>query len=280
MSDSLISRLKQAWKDRPRRRRVIVTDVTRMDGTRVCVGGYLEDGGAVRPVVGRSGPDETWLQRASDGPVAPFSVVELRIAGAPKGMHAPHTEDRLTPNRGQRVRRVLKTPEQIALLERTCSPAVRDIFGAEIHGDGSRTWGRYVLTGQGGRSLGTVKPVEIEEVVYRRYADRGRWDYRLRFRDGALETYQLAVVDLAFRKHLDALRDSGMTPDAAAEAMCEGLREQQVYLRVGLARGWDKHPDRCYLQLTGVYGFAQAGQTESSVSGQVSGARAPTTLSL
>lgn len=29
-----------------------------------------------------------------------------------------------------------------------------------------------------------------------------------------------------------------------------------IYLRIGLARGWVKHPDRCYLQITGVYGFA------------------------
>ena len=33
------------------------------------------------------------------------------------------------------------------------------------------------------------------------------------------------------------------------------LRRQRVYLRIGLARGWDRHPDRCYLQITGVYGF-------------------------
>jgi hypothetical protein len=26
-----------------------------------------------------------------------------------------------------------------------------------------------------------------------------------------------------------------------------------VALRIGLARGWERHPDRCYLQITGVY---------------------------
>ena len=235
----------------------MVTDVTRMEGTRVCVGGYLEDGSAVRPVVGRSGPDEVWLQPARGGPVAPFSVVRLHISGKPKGIHAPHTEDRLTPARGQRVRRVLTEHERIELLEGTCSPSVRAIFGAEIHAEATGAWGRWVLTGQGARSLGTVKASEVEEVVYRRLADRGRWEYRVRFRDGAGEVYQLAVVDLAFRRQLDLLRDSGLTPEAASAAMLEGLRGQRVYLRVGLARGWDKHPDRCYLQLTGVYGFGQ-----------------------
>ena len=91
MPESWLSRLKQVWKDRPRRRTMIVTDVTRMEGTRICVGGYLEDGRSVRPVVGRSGPDEAWIHGAHGGQVAPFAVVDLRISGRPKGTYAPHT---------------------------------------------------------------------------------------------------------------------------------------------------------------------------------------------
>jgi hypothetical protein len=238
---------------------MIVTDLTRMEGARVCVGGYLEDGSAIRPVVARSGPNEAWLQHARGGPVAPFSVVDLRVSGKPKGSHAPHTEDRLVPERGQRVQRMLAEQERIDLLERTCSPGVRAIFGAEIQAEQLGGWGRYVKSGEGVRSLGTVKAAEIQDILYRHYTNRGRWDYRLRFRDAAGDDYQLAVVDLAVRRQLDLLRDGGLAPDAAAEAMRDGLREQRVYLRVGLARGWDKHPDRCYLQLTGVYGFAAPG---------------------
>ncbi len=255
MPESWLARLKQVWKDRPRRRTMIVTDVTRMEGRRVCVGGYLDDGSAVRPVVGRSGPDEAWIHGAHGGLVAPFTVIDLRISGKPKGIHAPHTEDRLTPERGQRVQRMLTEQERIDLLERTCSPSVRAIFGAEIHAEPTGSWGRYVRKGQGERSLGTIRADAIEDVIYRHYYERGRWDYRLRFRDGGGAMYQLAVVDLAFRRQLDLLRDSGLAPAAAAAAMRDGLGEQRVYLRVGLARGWDKHPDRCYLQLTGVYGF-------------------------
>lgn len=33
------------------------------------------------------------------------------------------------------------------------------------------------------------------------------------------------------------------------------LGASDVYLRIGLARGWDKLPDRCYLQITGIYTF-------------------------
>jgi hypothetical protein len=36
-----------------------------------------------------------------------------------------------------------------------------------------------------------------------------------------------------------------------------------LYLRIGLARGWDEQPDRCYLQITGIYTFPDylAGKT-------------------
>jgi hypothetical protein len=254
-ADGLKTRILQAWKDRPRRRQLTVTDITRMDGDRVCVGGYLDDGTSVRPVAGRAGPNETWLRSARGGPVVPFSVLELKVSRAPKNLRAPHAEDRTIPLNGHRVLRTLADGERIALLERSASPTVRSIFGAEIHGDGDGSWGRFVGVGEGTRSLGTIRAHVIGAVRYHHYPERARWDYRLRFRDAAGEEFQLAVVDLAFRERLDDLRDGGLTPDAAARTLLHALQEQHVYLRIGLARGWSRHPDRCYVQITGVYGF-------------------------
>jgi hypothetical protein len=93
-------------------------------------------------------------------------------------------------------------------------------------------------------------------VRYHHYPDRDNWDYRLRFNDASQEEYQLPVVDIAFRDQLDSLREAGLSPDRAAMTTLPSLQRQTVYLRVGLARGWHKHPDRCYLQITGVYGFS------------------------
>lgn len=255
--NALMMRLRQLWKDRPRQREMIVTDITRMERERVCVGGYLDDGAAVRPVAGRAGPNETWLRVAQDGPVAPFSVVKVRVGWTPKGAVAPHTEDRSIPVHGHRVLRTLPDGEQRVLLERTMSPSVRAIFGAEVHADPQGQWGRYVRAGEGERSLGTIRVQRVAAVSYRHYPERGRWDYRLRFVDETGEEFQLAVVDLAFRRRLDTLREGRIVPDAAARAVLDELRRQEVYLRIGLARGWEKHPDRCYLQITGVYGFAR-----------------------
>lgn len=252
----LRARILRAWKDRPRRRQMIVTDITRMDGDRICVGGYLEDGTPVRPVAGRKGPNERWLRSARNAPVAPFSVLEIQVNRAPKHLQAPHTEDRTIPLKGRRVVRILSEAEQQALLERTASPSVQSIFGAEVHADPAGQWGRYVRAGAGTRSLGTIRVDRVQAVRYHHYPDRGRWDYRLRFRDASQEEFQLAVVDLDFRGRLDALRDGGHSADTAATATLSTLQRQTVYLRIGLARGWDRHPDRCYLQITGVYGFS------------------------
>jgi hypothetical protein len=252
----LRSRILQAWKDRPRRRQMIVTDVTRMDGDRICVGGYLDDGTAIRPVADRIGPNEQWLRSARDGRVAPFTVLDLQVNKAPKRLSAPHTEDRTIPLKGHRVLSTLPEEEQRALLERTMSSSVRSVFGAEIHADPAGQWGRYVRSGEGTRSLGTIQTDRVEAVGYHHYPERGRWDYRLRFRDGSGEEFQLAVVDLAFRARLDALCSRGFPADRAATEVLTALRRQTVFVRIGLARGWDRHPDRCYLQITGVYGFS------------------------
>jgi hypothetical protein len=188
--------------------------------------------------------------------LTPFSVVELRVNRAPKRLYAPHTEDRIVPSRGHRVLHQLSEAERRELIARSIAPSVRAIFGADVHADPDGPWGRYVRSGEGMRSLGTVRADRVLAVRFHYYPERSRWDYRLRFTDSSHEEFQLAVVDLAFRRGLDALRDSGLSPEQAAATVLAELRRQTVYLRVGLARDWDRHPDRCYLQITGVYGFS------------------------
>jgi hypothetical protein len=230
-------------------------DITRMEGDRVCVGGYLDDGTPIRPIAGRAGPNERWLQPTRGDQIEPFSILELRVNRAPRNLLAPHTEDRAVPASGHRVLGILPEAEKQAWLESSTSPSVRAIFGADVHRNVDRQWGRYVLAGEGVRSLGTIRVSTLNAVGYQQRPDRGRWDYRLRFRDETGEEFQLAVVDLAFRRHLDELRNGGLSPERITETVLRSLQHQTVYLRIGLARGWDRHPDRCYLQITGVYGF-------------------------
>ena len=227
-----------------------------MEGDRVCVGGFLEDGQVVRPVY-RGGPTESWLRPAAGVEIVPFAIVDLMVQRRPKPLVPPHIEDRLIPVRGHRVTGMLSQPEQMDWLASSRSSSVRAIFGATVHSDATGPWGRFVQAGDGSRSLGTIEAAAISDVRYAHYPERNRWDYRIRFTDGTREEYQLAIVDLAFRKRLNEMRHAGYDPGQAAGGMLDVLQQQIVYLRIGLARGWDRHPDRCYLQITGVYGFAR-----------------------
>jgi hypothetical protein len=232
------------------KQRIVVTDVTRMYGDRVCVAGYLEDGSPIRPVCGHYGPTEAWLRPDSEALVAPFTLVELEVGNMPPRVTAPHTEDREVPATGHQVIRTLEAKDQLKWLDRTAFPSVGAIFGAQIRSDDDTQWGRFVQVGEGVRSLGTIRPMKIELLDYSQYG--GSWKYRLRFIDHSGEQFRLTINDLAFRRRLDDLRDSGQPPHAVATAILSELQRQEVYLRVGLAREWKYG---CYLQITGVYGF-------------------------
>lgn len=230
---------------------VTITDVTRMQEGRVCVAGYLPDDTCIRPVVRRGGIMEEWLSVRGQAIIRPFAVVTLDVQE--RRPEPPHTEDRYI-DPGFRRGHGLLTPGQ----RKTFLPSIEDecveaIFGADICAPVSGGW--YVCLGDGLRSLGTIRPVEILRVTYsHRFAHK--WDYRLSFVDRAHREYQLVVNDLSFRAYLDHLRVQGeLAPISIGEMMAATLRANEVFLRIGLARGWAKHPDRCHLQITGVYTF-------------------------
>jgi hypothetical protein len=43
--------------------------------------------------------------------------------------------------------------------------------------------------------------------------------------------------------------------DEAIPQLTQVFNQRTTFLRIGLARHWDKFPDRCYLQVTGIYTF-------------------------
>ncbi len=228
-----------------------ITDLTRMQGDRVCVAGYLPDNTCVRPVFAKGGLTEEWLRLRGNTAIRPFAVIEFDVLGKPSLPLPPHTEDR-TIDSVHRIRRGVLTPEERA---EWCAQAeecdVAAIFGATIHDEG----GPFVLAGEGTRSLGTVRVKRLEAVQFSPGAN-GRWQYRLDFTDQSGQRYRLPVTDLAFRTYLDYLRDRrAVPPDMVAHRLTAILRANPVFLRIGLARGWERHPDRCYVQITGVYSF-------------------------
>lgn len=241
------------------RTQLLITDLTRMQGNSICIAGVSVDGTCVRPELPRGRITESWLRVVPPKHVRtwhvsqlirPFVDVELDLR-TPRP-DPPHTEDWIvSPIYSYVTSDVLIPDVRDAVLASLDDGAVADIFGTEIHtGPG---W--YVLAGNGTRSLGTVVPQAVEHVDFG-VRENGRYDYRLTFTDRAGCRYTLAVVDLAFRHYLRHLQaHEGHPVEECAAALTHTLRVNRVYLRIGLARGWERYPDRCYLQITGVYSF-------------------------
>lgn len=228
---------------------VTITDLTRMQGDLVCVADYLRDGTCIRPLFRGRHVSESWLWLRDMVVIRPFAEVELELLE--HRPDPPHTEDWWVNPTYYRLVRMLKPDKRLSILERLEDHSVQAIFGAQIHHDN----GWFVKAGEGTRSLGTIKCVEIEKMAYTQRPD-GRWDYRIAFIDAAGAQYRLAVTDLAFRYYLDYMRlHRGVNAQQAAQDLTALLKDAELFLRIGLARGWDKYPDRCHLQITGVYSF-------------------------
>ena len=229
---------------------MLITDLTRMSPPWVCVGGYWRDLTAVRPKLQhRHGLTEHFLFHGGRLIIRPFAMVELDFLEAVP--EPPHTEDWFVGHGYKALEQVRLPDEQaFAFLQRILDPDVTSIFDASVHTE----HGCYVKSGEGSRSLGTILPKRLAAVQYICRAD-SKWDYRIAFVDQSGTGYRLAVTDLTFRHYCDYQRLRGRSPKEVAADIEHRLRGVTVFLRIGLARGWKKFPDRCYLQITGVHSF-------------------------
>ncbi len=227
---------------------IVITEVTRMQEGRVCIAGYDQHGHCLRPVLPPPGIHESTLYAGPRPIIFPSAKVEFEFTQPTP--QPPHTEDiRYEP---ASVRLIERQPEERwhKMLQATVSPSVAAIFEQPILTD----FGYYILDGQGPRSLGTIKPVCITQVIHE-LSPENKWQYRLRFEDGAGAPFRLTVTDLAWRYFCDRQRTQGAAPAQIAANLLRILQTSEVYLRVGLARGWDKFPGRCFIQLTGIHTF-------------------------
>ncbi len=229
-----------------------LTDVTRMHERRICIAGVDADGRCIRPVVDGSNLWEDYLTSIRGHTIRAFSVVRLEI-GEPRP-DPPHTEDCVFNPFTIRYVGSLKRSEARSRLEAIADRDIASIFGAPITQD----VGTFILRGEGTRSLGTVRTRRLAVERIGAGID-GRARVRLRVTDASGAEYSLPVTDLAFMRWCDALLARELGDAANQAAVNEKLDAPEVYLRIGLSRNWEKHPDRCYLQVTGVYPFPETG---------------------
>lgn len=228
---------------------LLITDVTRMWGDRVCVAGIDSDGNSIRPIFVEGHITENWLYTDNQVLIYPFSWVAFKfLKHRPDN---PHSEDWLIDPEFKNKIDIASQSDKRRLLKKFADKNVASIFGAEIrHNPGS-----YIREGEGNRSLGTVK-VNVIDFFYG-INDFGRWDYRITFVDDAEQEYSLRVTDLSFRYYCDFMKDKEkIGPDKISKQLKKHMSSSLTFLRIGLARpNWDQHPHCCFLQITGVYTF-------------------------
>lgn len=241
------------------RKQFIVTDLTRMQGGKVCLAGILDDGSArcIRQLINGEYPSEEWLQSVEGGVVVPFSRVEIDIKSHLH--HRPHVENTKVSHEARIIEPAISMQERRELLETIQSGAIDDLFMSRIDWRSSSKGelsGGWIPPDSGNASLGTVR-AEVLQVHYQVDRD-GKNDYRVTFCDPTGKIYRMPVTDLAFRTALDwRRRFSGMSPTLAAIDLLHTLRGvENLWLRIGANRPWaqDEHsPKVCHLQITAVH---------------------------
>lgn len=227
---------------------IALTDLTRMQQGRVCLAGYDRQGRCIRPTLPPPGIPERSL-RLPDGAVLAPGVVAAFDLIRPRPQ-PPHTEDYDYDPASVRVVKKLTDEQRRKVLERSLFPDMAALFEQPIqHGPG-----HSVQDGQGPRSIGTLRPRAIHQVIYTP-GEEGVWEYRLGFYDQQDEYYRLKIVDLTWHYYCDSQRDAARQPADIAATLTQQLKKCEVYLRVGLSRGWKKFPGRCFLQVTAIHTF-------------------------
>ena len=230
-----------------------VTDLFWMSDDRLGVAGVLADGSPVRLRLGDGWPDQVWLDAGEGNAMLPFCTVRLWLGETPPDIHPPVVEDRLVAPRGHHPLTVLDRPEIAAFVDAVCVSSVQEVFGAPIHVEpgGGKDW--YVRSGEGERSLGTVKIAEVQSITVRHGHDEGYMDFRIAFRDETGESYKLPIGDITIQNYLAGLQQSGYTSHVATRALRDTLRLQpRLYARLALEHPALAQPDRCYLQVAGL----------------------------
>lgn len=231
--------------------RMVITDLTRMQHGHVCIAGYDRQHNCVRPILPPPGIDETSLiDNAGKAILFPFAVIDLDLL-----RHAPdppHCEDwRYDPSTLKFVS-VLPENKRREILTWSHFQCVADVFDQPIQES------NHVMQGTGTRSIGTIAPKTIHQVVYEQ-SPEGAFGFRLGFYDFAEQYYRLKITDLTWTYYCHSrLAQCGDAAAVAAE-MTQMLKTQcrrgDVYLRIGLSRHWAKHPERCYLQINSIHTF-------------------------
>jgi len=205
------------------KKEIIITDLSRMHGDRVCIFGIDEEGKPIRPVIPFSSIEESYLfDEKGQQIIKPFAKIEFDLRDT--SLEPPHTEDwEINTSNKPRLIGSISEEDRTKFLGSISDGLVKDIFGAEIHEK------RYTNPGDGKRSLGTIKVAKVLDVNYS-IKEGGKYKYRMTFSDMSGEIYNLPVTDCAFREYCDAQRiRGGKNPVSISNELRQSLNQSNLF---------------------------------------------------
>ena len=235
--------------------RILITDLTAMQGDRVCIAGVNEDFQNIRPVLPYPGISLGHVFHRGRVTIRPRAVVRLQLD--PSGtIERPHVEDYdwQEPWSLRSMEKLLEDVHWQGILESLAANSPQPLFGAGM--DSHKGAENRKL--QGNQAECSLTTIAVNQTFYFLCEQDGfkkdKYKYRMSFTDDRENFYDdIPITDLALRSWAVAQLRQGKTPQSLSDWLTGQLQNaQQVYLRLGLTREYRRE---YWLQVNGIYSF-------------------------
>jgi hypothetical protein len=228
---------------------LIITDLTQMpNGNEVCVVGIDEAGICIRPVCQGGFLKKYLFNPGGNVLIRPRAKVEFDLY--PIACQSPHIEDMIFNPASIKGKGLCNDKEWESALQLNSYVSVSEIYGGFLQ---ENSW---VKPGAKTRSIATLSVVTIVNIELTPRQIKPR----LIFKDGLGCKFDCPTSDLTLWNRCLALaRKQGRNPiEVKTELVALLQNVERLYLRLGLARPWERikgEGERCWLQVTGAYTF-------------------------
>lgn len=243
MKSSISNATKKNNLKKGNRRRLVITDVSRIKEDIVCIFGVDGEDNHIRPVIPYELVNKKYLfDEEGNYIVKPFSIIELDLIR--HYPNPPHNEDYiLNPCSRPVLVRNLDEDEAEDFLESILDGNVESIFESEIINK------RYIIHDDSPRSIGTVKVKKIDRFIFNSSNNRPR----IVFWDESMKKYDFPVTDCAFIEYYRNCIRHNISSQQLNHQLKTFFNKNIVYLRAGLTRKFGNYNH--HILATGIYSF-------------------------
>lgn len=235
--------------------RILITDLTAMQGDRVCIAGVDGNLQNIRPVLPQPGVLHDHLFYRNRVIVRPRAVLRLQLDPSINA-EMPHVEDYdwHDPVPPTSLEYLMEEARWRQILQRLAKESPQPLFGTGLksHKDARN---RKLKSSKATFSLTTI---DVDQIYFfdcqQDVFEKGKYRYRLSFRDDRQNSYDdIPVTDLALQAWAVAQIRRGANPQTLSDWLSTQLQDaQQVFLRLGLGREFRRE---FWLQVNGIYSF-------------------------